>query len=248
LRRSKPALRKPEQRLRVNRLIRAREVRVVTDEGQQLGVLELGEALREAETRGLDLIEVAPQAEPPVCRIMDYGKFRYQQRKKERDSQKKSRQAELKTIRVRPNTDDHDLETKAKHAEKFLRAGHKVKFNVIFRGPELRHKEIGRDQLLHFIEMCKQTADVDQPPRMEARNMTMVLTPRPEILEQLHSAKKTPAESSEQHGKRKGEDAEGRGEAVQDHGDGEGPVQEGGPEPSPVEEDQQTEAQPPAVG
>lgn len=248
MRRSKPALRKPERRLRVNRVIRAREVRVVTEEGEQLGVLELADALREAETRGLDLIEVAPQAEPPVCRIMDYGKFRYQQRKKERDSQKKSRQVELKTIRVRPNTDDHDLETKAKHAEKFLQKGHKVKFNVIFRGPELRHKEIGRDQLLQFIEMCKQTADVDQAPRMEARNMTMVLTPKPEILEQLHSAKKTPAESSEQHGKGKGEDPEGRGEAVQDHGDGEGPVQEGGPEPSPVEEDQQAQAQSPAVG
>lgn len=248
MRRSKPALRKPEKRLRVNRLIRAREVRVVTEEGEQLGVLDVADALREAEQRGLDLIEVAPQAEPPVCRIMDYGKFRYQQRKKERDSQKKSRQVEVKTIRVRPNTDDHDLEVKAKHAEKFLLKGHKVKFNVIFRGPELRHKEIGRDQLLHFVEMCKQIADMDQSPRMEARNMTMILTPRPEVLDRLQSAKKTAPESSDQHGEDEGQDEEGRGEAVQDHGDGEGPVQESGPEPPPVQEDEQAQAQPPAVG
>jgi len=242
LRRSKPALRKPEKRLRVNRAIRAREVRVVTEEGEQLGILSVEEALRQAEERGSDLIEVAPQAEPPVCRIMDYGKFRYQQRKKERDSQKKSRQVEIKTIRVRPNTDDHDLEVKAKHAEKFLLKGHKVKFNVIFRGPELRHKEIGRNQLLHFIEACKAVADVDQTPRMEVRNMTMVLTPRPEVLDQLQSAKKTAPESSDQDAKGEGEDEEGRGEAVQDHGDGQGPVQEGGAEPPPLEEDQQAEA------
>ncbi len=242
MRRSKPALRKPEKRLRVNRAIRAREVRVVTEEGEQLGIISLEDALKAAEERGSDLIEVAPQAEPPVCRIMDYGKFRFQQRKKERDSQKKSRQVEIKTIRVRPNTDDHDLEVKAKHAEKFLLRGHKVKFNVIFRGPELRHKEIGRNQLLHFIEACKAVADVDQTPRMEVRNMTMVLTPRPEILDQLQSAKKTAPESSDQHAQGEGEDEEGRGEAVQDHGDGQGPVQEGGAEPPPLEEDEQAEA------
>lgn len=238
MRRSKPALRKPEKRLRVNRAIRAREVRVVTEEGEQLGVLAIEDAVKAAEARGSDLIEVAPQADPPVCRIMDYGKFRFQQRKKERDSQKKSRQVEIKTIRVRPNTDDHDLEVKAKHAEKFLLRGHKVKFNVIFRGPELRHKEIGRNQLLHFIEACKAVADVDQSPRMEVRNMTMVLTPRPEVLDQLQNAKKAAPESSDQDAKAEGEDEEGRGEAVQDHGDGQGPVQEGGAEPPPVEEDQ----------
>jgi len=231
-------LRKPEKRLRVNRAIRAREVRVVTEEGEQLGVLAIEDAVKAAEARGSDLIEVAPQADPPVCRIMDYGKFRFQQRKKERDSQKKSRQVEIKTIRVRPNTDDHDLEVKAKHAEKFLLKGHKVKFNVIFRGPELRHKEIGRNQLLHFIEACKAVADVDQFPRMEVRNMTMVLTPRPEVLDQLQNAKKAAPESSDQDAKAEGKDEEGRGEAVQDHGDGQGPVQEGGAEPPPVEEDE----------
>jgi len=248
LRRSKPALGKPEKRLRVNRVIRAREVRVVTEEGEQLGVLALAEALREAEERGLDLIEVAPQADPPVCRIMDYGKFRYQQRKKERESQKKSRQIEVKTIRVRPNTDDHDLEVKAKHAQKFLQKGHKVKFNVIFRGPELRHKEIGRDQLLHFIETCKPVADVDQPPRMEARNMTMILTPKAEIIEQAQAVRKVAAESSDQHGKDQGKDEEGRSEAVQGHRDGESSVQEGGPQSPPLQEDQQAQAQPPASG
>lgn len=135
-------------------------------------------ALAEAEKRGLDLIEVAPDGKPPVCRIIDYGKFRYEQRKKLKDAQKKSKQTELKGIRVRPNTDSHDLDFKSKNALKFLRKGDKVKFTVIFRGPELRHKEIGTKQLEGFISRLTAYAIVDQPPRMEGRRMTMVLEPR----------------------------------------------------------------------
>lgn len=153
-------------------------MRVVTQDGENLGVMPIQGALAEAEKRDLDLIEVAPDAKPPVCRIIDYGKFRYEQRKKLKDAQKKSKQTELKGIRVRPNTDDHDLDFKAKNALKFLRKGDKVKFTVIFRGPELRHKEIGQHQLEGFISRLTDYAIVDQPPRMEGRRMTMVLEPR----------------------------------------------------------------------
>ena len=140
--------------------------------------MALQAALAEAEKRSLDLIEVAPDGKPPVCRIIDYGKFRYEQRKKLKDAQKKSKQTELKGIRVRPNTGDHDLDFKSKNALKFLRKGDKVKFTVIFRGPELRHKEIGQKQLEGFISRLTDYAIVDQPPRMEGRRMTMVLEPK----------------------------------------------------------------------
>jgi len=140
--------------------------------------MALQAALAEAEKRSLDLIEVAPDGKPPVCRIIDYGKFRYEQRKKLKDAQKKSKQTELKGIRVRPNTGDHDLDFKSKNALKFLRKGDKVKFTVIFRGPELRHKEIGQKQLEGFISRLADYAIVDQSPRMEGRRMTMVLEPK----------------------------------------------------------------------
>ena len=153
-------------------------MRVITPEGEMLGVMTVQEAMAEAEKRGLDLIEVAPDAKPPVCRIIDYGKFRYEQRKKVKDAQKKSKQTELKGIRVRPKTDDHDLDFKSRNALKFLRKGDKVKFTVIFRGPELRHKEIGQRQLEGFITRLADYAIVDQPPRMEGRRMTMVLEPK----------------------------------------------------------------------
>ena len=152
-------------------------MRVIDPEGEQLGVLTIQEARAEAERRELDLIEVAPNAKPPVCRIMDYGKFRYQLQKKAKDAQKKSRQVEIKGIRVRPNTDDHDLDFKLKATIKFLSHGDKVKFTVIFRGPELRHKDIGERQLRLFIDGTAHIAKVDSPPRMEGRRMTMVLEP-----------------------------------------------------------------------
>lgn len=155
-------------------------MRVIDENGEQLGILPIEEARRAAEERGLDLIEVAPNATPPVCRIIDYGKFRYEQQKKLKDAQKKSKQTEIKMLRVRPNTDDHDINFKMRSARKFLDKGNKVKFNVIFRGPELRHKEIGEQQLRLFIEGCSDIATVDQPPRMEGRRMTMVLDPLPE--------------------------------------------------------------------
>lgn len=168
----------PNRGYRINERIRAPQVRVVTSDGENLGVMSIQDAMAEAEKRSLDLIEVAPDGKPPVCRIIDYGKFRYEQRKKQKEAQKKSKQNEIKGIRVRPNTDDHDLDFKSKNALKFLRHGDKVKFTVIFRGPELRHKEIGQKQLERFITNLADYATVDQPPRMEGRRMTMVLDPK----------------------------------------------------------------------
>ncbi len=170
-----------ERRLRVNELIRAHEVRVIDPDGKQLGIMPLEEARQAAAQHGLDLIEVAPEGQPPVCRIMDYGKFRYQQRRKQRDAMRKSRQTETKTIRVRPNTDDHDIAYKTRMALKFLRKGYRVKFNVIFRGPEMRHTEIGRRQLQLLAKGCEAHGTTEQAPRMEMRNMTMLIVPRPHM-------------------------------------------------------------------
>jgi translation initiation factor IF-3 len=136
------------------------------------------DARREAESRSLDLIEVAPQSQPPVCRIMDYGKFRYEQQKKLKDGRKKAKQVEIKVVRLRPNTDDHDIAFKMRNCIRFLAKGNIVRFIVIFRGPELRHKEIGEAQLKLFVEACKTFADVEMSPRMEGRRMTMSLTPK----------------------------------------------------------------------
>ncbi len=162
---------------RINERIRAPEVRVIDPEGNQIGVLAIEEARGEAESRDLDLIELAPDGQPPVCRIMDYGKFRYEQQKKIKEAAKKSKQVELKTIRVRPNTDVHDINFKLQRAIKFLEKGNKVKFNVIFRGPELRHKHIGRQQLQKFIDGCQECAEIDSPPHMEGNQMIMILRP-----------------------------------------------------------------------
>jgi len=172
-------------------------VRVIDPDGQQLGILPLQEALEAARARQLDLIEVAPQATPPVCRIMDWGRFRYEQQKKQRESQKKSRQVEIKHIRVRPNTDEHDLEYKLRNARRFLLKGNKVKFNVIFRGPELRHREIGERQLQRFLEGLADIAKPEQVPHMEGRQMIMILEPKPEVLQKLHEERKRQREEEE---------------------------------------------------
>jgi len=166
---------------RVNERIRASQVRVIDPEGEQIGVMSIEDARDEADQRELDLIELAPNADPPVCRIMDYGKFRYEQQKKAKQAAKKSKQMEIKTIRVRPNTDVHDINFKLKRAIRFLGEGNNVKLNVIFRGPELRHKHIGREQLQKFIDGIKEIGEVDQPPHMEGKQMVMILRARSEI-------------------------------------------------------------------
>jgi translation initiation factor IF-3 len=139
--------------------------------------MDIAQARAVAEEAGLDLIEVAPDGDPPVCRLLDWGRFRYEQKKKVKDAQKRSKQTEVKDLRVRPNTSTHDIDFKTRNAIKFLQKGHKVNFTVIFRGPELRHKDIGRDQLLKIAEGCKDYGEIEVQPRMEGRRMLMMLVP-----------------------------------------------------------------------
>ena len=168
---------------RVNERIRIREVRLVDEDGQQVGVVPTMQALEMARDRGLDLVEVAPNAIPPVCRLMDYGKYRYEQSRKERESRKNQTVVELKEVRIRPKIDDHDLETKGRNAAKFLDGGDKVKVSVLFRGREMAHPEIGRGLLDQLIELLRPHGSVEQAPKIEGRTMTMILAPLKQKLE-----------------------------------------------------------------
>jgi len=168
---------------RVNERIRIREVRLVDEDGQQVGVVPTMQALEMARDRGLDLVEVAPNAIPPVCRLMDYGKYRYEQSRKERESRKNLTVVELKEVRIRPKIDDHDLETKGRNAAKFLDGGDKVKVSVLFRGREMAHPEIGRGLLDQLIELLRPHGSVEQAPKIEGRTMTMILAPLKQKLE-----------------------------------------------------------------
>jgi translation initiation factor IF-3 len=160
----------------VNERIRVPEVRVIDENGEQVGVLKTREALALARQRNLDLVEVAPNAQPPVCRLLDYGKYRYEQTKKERDARKTQKVISIKEVRLRPKIDDNDLKTKGKQARTFLEEGHKVKMTVLFRGRELAHTEIGRELLSQMSDLLKDAAVIEQPPKMEGKNMTMLLS------------------------------------------------------------------------
>ncbi len=150
---------------------------MIDENGAQVGVILLRDALTMAEERGLDLVEVAPNAVPPVCRIMDYGKFRYEQTKKEREARKHQKQIELKEVRLKPKTDDHDLDVKARQARKFLIGGDKVKFTVRFRGREIFHPDIGMTMLEQMAEELRDVAIVEQRPLMEGRVLSLMLAP-----------------------------------------------------------------------
>jgi translation initiation factor IF-3 len=177
-------------------------VRLIDEEGAQLGIVTLREALTIAEQRGLDLMEVAPNAVPPVCRIVDYGKFRYEQTKKDREARKNQKQAELKEVRLKPKTDDHDLEVKAKQARKFLLAGDKVKFTVRFRGREIFHPDIGREMLEQMAEDLRDVATIEQRPLMEGRALSLLLAPSAKLSSGSKSKQprepRPPSESREQ--------------------------------------------------
>jgi translation initiation factor IF-3 len=164
--------------LRINERIRARECRLIGAEGEQLGVVNVREALFMARDRGLDLIEVAPTAAPPVCKIMDYGKYKYDQGKREREARKKQHVSEMKGIKMRPNIDEHDFDFKLKHTQKFLQDGDKVKITVIFRSREITHPEIARRSLEKIIEETADIGVVEKSPGMEGRTMTMILSPK----------------------------------------------------------------------
>ncbi len=147
-------------------------------DGTQLGIMPPRDALRIAAEKGLDLIEVAPMANPPVCKIMDYGKYKYEKGKQERDAARKQRISELKGIRMRPNTDEHDFQFKLRNALKFLQDGDKVKVTVIFKSRELSHPEFARRSLDRMAEAAAEVASVEKPPTIEGRSMTMILAPK----------------------------------------------------------------------
>ncbi len=164
--------------VRVNDRIRVKEVRVISAEGAQLGILPIQEAIDAAQKLSLDLVEVAPDAKPPVCRIMNYGKYRYEQSKKVREARKKQTVVQIKEIKLRPKTEDHDFQFKAKHAERFLKEGNKAKITMMFRGREMVHIDRGKVLLDRFAEALKEAAMIEQRPRQEGRNMVMILTPK----------------------------------------------------------------------
>jgi translation initiation factor IF-3 len=166
----------------VNRRIRVPEVRVIGADGAQLGVLQTDDALRRAEELGLDLVEVSPKAFPPVCKIMDYGKFKYETAKKAKDARKHQSTVLVKEIKFRPKTDDHDLDFKVKHIRRFLLEGNKAKLVVIFRGREIVHPETGHEMLKRVIELTQDIAQVEQTPMMEGRRMLMIIAPRSGVI------------------------------------------------------------------
>ena len=177
-RRSRPQPRRREPQIPVNDSIQAPTVRVVVEGEGQLGVMPTARALDAAQDRGLDLVVISPNADPPVAKIMDYGKYRYEQQKKAKEQRKKqAHQGELKEVRFRPGTDDHDFNFKTKHAREFLEQGHKVKAWVQFRGRDIVYKERGRDVLDRFVETLSDISKVDQAPTMEGRRMTLLLAP-----------------------------------------------------------------------
>jgi len=170
------AISRPVQ-TRVNDRIRVREVRLIDDEGQQIGIVPTREALMMAREKGLDLVEVAANAQPPVCRLMDYGKYRYEQSRKERETRKHQHVTKVKEVRVEPKIGEHDLQTKGRQAERFLKAGDKVKLSVLFRGRSITHPELGRDLLQKLSEQLSDIGAVEQGARMEGRTMTMYIAP-----------------------------------------------------------------------
>ncbi|MFM2160622.1 MAG: hypothetical protein RLZZ383_134 [Pseudomonadota bacterium] len=161
--------------LRVNRRIRVPRVLVIDENGGKLGEFLTEDALRIAQERGLDLVEVSPNAYPPVCRIADFGKMKYEKKKKETQARRNQVLVQLKEVKLRPKTDEHDMDFKVRHARRFLEEGNKVKVTVRFRGREMAHREIGEEQCLEFFEACKDLCTVEMTPRMEGKAMFMIL-------------------------------------------------------------------------
>lgn len=163
--------------MRINRQIRAPKVRVIDKEGKQVGVVTVQQALVMAEAANLDLVEISPKAEPPVCKIIDYGKYRYQQTKKERESKKTQHQVKVKEVKVKPNTDEHDLNFKMKNAREFLEKGNKVKITCMFRGREMAHPEVGRRVVQKVIDALADIATVEAHPKQMGRSLSCTLAP-----------------------------------------------------------------------
>lgn len=164
---------------RINEQIRVREVRLIDDEGEQEGVVPTEQALEMAREKGLDLVEVAPNAKPPVCKLIDYGKYKYEMDKKNRESKKHQTQVKLKEIRMQPKIEGHDLQFKTKHVLEFLQGGNKCKVTIRFRGRELAHTHLGRDVLMRVLDLLgEENYNLDRSPMMEGRFMSMILSPK----------------------------------------------------------------------
>jgi translation initiation factor IF-3 len=164
-------------KVRVNRQIRISPVRVIAPDGEQLGILPIERAQEIADEQGLDLVEVAPMARPPVCRIMDYGKFKYEEQRQAREARKKQHHVQLKEVKMRPGIEEHDFDFKIRHARRFLEEGNKVKLTMMFRGRQMAHPEFGRQVLDRVTISLQDLSKVEAQPMMEGRSMTMVLTP-----------------------------------------------------------------------
>ena len=168
-----------DDRVRVNERIRVREIRVIDDTGQQLGIMAPPQALTIARQKGLDLVEISPTAVPPVCRIMDYGKYQYQEQKRAREAKKHQKIIEVKEIKFRPKVDEHDYQFKKKHIERFLADGDKVKATIFFRGREMAHPEIGRRILERLVGELQDVAVIESDPQKEGNQLHTILAPRP---------------------------------------------------------------------
>ncbi|MBI4702925.1 MAG: translation initiation factor IF-3 [Deltaproteobacteria bacterium] len=183
LRRFDPRRREREPQKRINHRIRVPEVRVIDANGEMLGILKTPDALRIAREQAMDLVEINPKAVPPVCKILDFGKFKYDEKKKAREAKRKQSTVEVKEIKLRPKTDDHDLDFKMRAARRFLESGNKVKFTVRFRGRELAHPEKAREQLEWIERQCEDLGNVEVHAVMEGRTMGMLITPKPTVLQ-----------------------------------------------------------------
>jgi translation initiation factor IF-3 len=231
---------------RVNERIRIREVRLIDENGEQVGIIPTFDALQMARERGLDLVEVAPNAMPPVCRLMDYGKFRYEQSRKERESRRHQHTVELKEVRIRPKIDDHDLETKGRQAAKFLNAGDKVKLTVLFRGREMAHPDLGKALLDQLADQLRPHGTVEAAPRMEGRTMTMFMAPlkaKTSMADRERERERERDKEGTRGDERAGqaeedqdENPQGGQEAVQDHRERQDHAHQGHEEPQPAQE------------
>ena len=168
-----------KQELQINEQIRDKELRVIDSDGNQLGIMSLRQALEIAEQKNLDLVKIAPQANPPVCKIIDYGKFRFEQAKREKEARKNQRVVEIKEVRLSLNIDTHDFETKRNHALRFISEGNKVKVSIRFRGREMGHPELGQEIMQRFADAMSEVANVEKPAKLEGRTMLMFLAPKP---------------------------------------------------------------------
>ena len=164
--------------IQINEEIRDKELRIIGSDGQQLGIMSAKDALNLAEQKNLDLVKIAPQSNPPVCKIMDYGKYRFEQAKREKEARKNQRVVDIKEVRLSLNIDTHDFNTKLNNALKFIKHGDMVKVSIRFRGREMGHPEIGLETMKRFADACSETAVIEKPAKLEGRNMLMFLAPK----------------------------------------------------------------------